>query len=142
MNEELLLGTVSDFVDAAEYLPDLLVQYVSEGDIENYTIKVHALKSSSRMIGATALSDAAASLEVAADEGRERDLIAGHGAMMESYAQVAAAVAATVQGFDGFSRGQLNTDEPVASGDGEAAESLSDDDIILEFMPDTDGDLR
>ena len=141
-DESLYRELLSDYAQGADEKAWTIVRYFGERDWKNYSIQVHSIKSSSRMIGATALSDAAASLEVAADEGRERDLIAGHGAMMESYAQVAAAVAATVQGFDGFSRGQLNTDEPVASGDGDAAESLSDDDIILEFMPDTDGDLR
>ena len=46
----------------------------SAGDIENYTIKVHALKSSARIIGATTLSDMAKELE-AAGKSADKDKI-------------------------------------------------------------------
>ncbi len=47
---------------------------LAAGDIEGYTIKVHALKSNSKMIGATALSEAFASLELAGKQGKEEFL--------------------------------------------------------------------
>ncbi len=46
-----------------------LKKYLAEGDIENYTIKVHALKSSSRIIGALDLGNMAESLEHAGKRG-------------------------------------------------------------------------
>ena len=141
-DELLYRELLCDFAQGADEKAWTIVRYFGERDWKNYSIQVHSLKSSSRMIGATALSDAAASLEVAADEGRERDLIAGHGAMMESYALVAEAVVATVQGFGRFSIGRPNTNESVVPSDGNAVEQLSEDDDILEFMPDTGGDLR
>ena len=85
MNEELLLSTVSDFVDAAEDMPDLIEQYVSEGDTENYTIKVHALKSSSRMIGARELSELAAELEACGDAKDTAAIEAKTPALLEMY---------------------------------------------------------
>ncbi|MBE7008769.1 MAG: hypothetical protein E7422_06500 [Ruminococcaceae bacterium] len=45
-------------------------ELLAAGDIEGYTIKVHALKSNSKMIGATALSEAFESLELAGKQGK------------------------------------------------------------------------
>ncbi len=41
----------------------------AKGDMENYMIQVHALKSNSRMVGATSLADAFEALEQAAGDG-------------------------------------------------------------------------
>ena len=48
-----------------------LERLLAEGDIENYTIKVHALKSSARIIGAYAFGEKAQKLE---DAGKSRDI--------------------------------------------------------------------
>ena len=134
---------LNDYVQGADEKAWTIVRYFGERDWKNYSIQVHALKSSSKMIGATALSEAAAALEAAADEGRERDIIVGHGPMMESYTQVMTAVAATVRGIAGLSIEKLNASEPAANGGDEAIElpAEEDDDVILEFMPDPGGDL-
>ena len=50
-----------------------IARYLDEGDYENYTILVHALKSSSRLIGAMQLSLDAARLEECGDKAREGD---------------------------------------------------------------------
>ncbi|MCR4909222.1 MAG: response regulator [Lachnospiraceae bacterium] len=47
---------------------DEIEDYYRREDWENYTVKVHALKSSARTIGATALSDLAAMLEKAGED--------------------------------------------------------------------------
>ena len=61
--DELVGKTARQFYDdIAQNLSDI-ERYLAEGDYENYTIKVHALKSSARMIGATALSEHARKLE-------------------------------------------------------------------------------
>ncbi len=49
-------------------------RYYQEGDLENYTIKVHALKSSARIIGAISLSKKAELLE-AAGEAMDKEVI-------------------------------------------------------------------
>ncbi|MCR5403651.1 MAG: response regulator [Butyrivibrio sp.] len=49
---------------------DEIEGYYNSGDLQNYTIKVHALKSSARMIGAAALSELAKELE---DAGKRSD---------------------------------------------------------------------
>lgn len=59
-------STISDKADEIE-------GYYNSGDIESYTIKVHALKSSSRIIGAKELADLAEELEFS---GKANDLSA------------------------------------------------------------------
>lgn len=54
---------------------DLLEELENKEDIKNYTINVHALKSSSRLIGATVVSELAANLEAL---GKENNIEAIH----------------------------------------------------------------
>ena len=53
---------------------DEIEGYLKSGDIEDYTIKVHALKSSARIIGAMELSEKARLLEAAGDK-KDTDVI-------------------------------------------------------------------
>ena len=59
-----------------------------EEDFENYTIFVHALKSTSKMIGAEALSEAARHLESAGKEQNEGYIKANHKKAMKMYTSV------------------------------------------------------
>ena len=61
--DALIEKTARQFYDDIERGIGEIERLVSAGDYENYKIKVHALKSSARMIGATALSAQAAELE-------------------------------------------------------------------------------
>ncbi len=69
MNEDILKEALHDYYIALKEGPGLIEKLWKAGDIENYTIKVHALKSSSRIIGAAELSEKAAFLEKCGDEG-------------------------------------------------------------------------
>ena len=69
MTEEILQGAVHDFVVSLKTEPDKIEKLWKDGDGRNYTIAVHALKSSSRLIGALKLSALAAELEAAGDAG-------------------------------------------------------------------------
>ena len=106
-----------EFASGAEEKARELERYYRARDWKNYAILVHSLKSSSRMIGASPLSERAADLEAAADEGRESDIRASHGALQEQYAAAAAAIC-------------LLLPEPEALGQDGGAE-----DDILEFLP-------
>jgi HPt (histidine-containing phosphotransfer) domain-containing protein len=70
-------GSMKDYLEALEiYCRDVdsvlsILENMSEENIEDFTIQVHALKSASANIGAVALSDEAAFLEEA---GKRRDL--------------------------------------------------------------------
>ncbi|MCR5595458.1 MAG: response regulator [Lachnospiraceae bacterium] len=67
MNEEILKEAVGDFMVALKTGPDQIEQLWKEENLREYTIKVHALKSSARLIGALGLSELAANLEKAGD---------------------------------------------------------------------------
>ncbi|WP_049946329.1 ATP-binding protein [Butyrivibrio sp. WCD2001] len=67
-------GSAENFVQAAQTFKDsidrnceAIEQFLEDEDIKNYTIKVHALKSSARIIGAEKLSALAEALEAAGD---------------------------------------------------------------------------
>ncbi len=64
------LSVLSVFHQTAEAKADEIKDLLENGDIENYTIKVHALKSSARIIGASSLSELARDLE---DAGKRKD---------------------------------------------------------------------
>lgn len=62
-----------------------LENYLSDGDIGNYTIKIHALKSSARIIGAASLGDKAQALEEAGKNNDLDRIRADHDAFMADY---------------------------------------------------------
>ena len=67
-------------------------EYFGKEDLENYAIQVHALKSTSKMIGLTGLSEKAKGLETAAKSG-DRDFVkANHSETMEAYAKAAGGI--------------------------------------------------
>ena len=60
--------TIQERIDVVKKILELL-DLIYEDNYENYTIKVHALKSSARLIGAIGLSQKAEALEMAGKEG-------------------------------------------------------------------------
>ena len=58
------------------------------GDVKNYQILVHALKSTSLSIGAEALSEQAKALELAAKDNNVEEIRQNHGDLMENYQKV------------------------------------------------------
>lgn len=107
---------------------------LKDGDLVNYEILVHALKSTSKMIGAGQLSEAAYTLEKAAKDGDEKTIHEGHDSAMAEYKRLA----------DGILRifGKASdAAEPGAATDGEILEfAPGTDDEILEFAPEAKGD--
>ena len=55
--------TLQQFYESITKKADEIERMLEEDDFENFTIKVHALKSSARLIGAEALSENARKLE-------------------------------------------------------------------------------
>ena len=68
-SEEGYLSVLSVFHQTARTKADEIEELYRNGDMENYTIKVHALKSSARIIGAGELSEFAKALEDAGKSG-------------------------------------------------------------------------
>ncbi len=71
------------FLDTIDSNAGVIREAYGDGNLRLYTIKVHALKSSARIIGAMPLSELAASLEEAGNRG-DRDFIDGHAAELLS----------------------------------------------------------
>ncbi|MCR5011458.1 MAG: DegV family EDD domain-containing protein [Lachnospiraceae bacterium] len=76
-DEEIYYTVMEAFYESIDEKSDELDGYYEDGDWENYTIKVHALKSSARLVGADELADDAQALEAAAKE-RDVDYIKAH----------------------------------------------------------------
>lgn len=67
--EEKYLSALQRFYKGYESNDKAVKDFLSAKDIKNYEIKVHALKSNARMIGANHLADAFEALETAAKSG-------------------------------------------------------------------------
>ena len=96
-----------------------------EANWHDYAIYVHSLKSSSKMIGATALSVRAAKLEAAANDGDAATIVTEHDAMMEEYEVVTAVIRSVIP------REELNSNENGVT-------EFSPDDEVMEFLPNED----
>ena len=87
-SEDLLLKTVVDFKAYLRNKPDTLDKFckdISDEKSRNlYKIEVHALKSTSALVGALALSELAKDLEMAVIDGRIDDVIAMHQELIRS----------------------------------------------------------
>ena len=103
-----------EYAQSAAEKSQKLEQAFAEQDWKNYGIFVHALRSTSRFIGAGALSDAAAALEDAAGRGDAAAILAGHADMMGQYTALRTAISSAL---------------------GAESAAAADDDEILEFMP-------
>jgi HPt (histidine-containing phosphotransfer) domain-containing protein len=82
---ELLLEVLKDFYLSIDDKAEKIQQYKDEGDIKNYTIFVHGLKSSARTIGAMKLSDLAAMLERAGNENNAEEIDKWTPVLLECY---------------------------------------------------------
>jgi CheY-like chemotaxis protein len=65
------IAVLEIFFETMEEKKDEIEEFYNKGDIKNYTIKVHALKSSARIIGATDFGEEAQMLE---DAGKRDDI--------------------------------------------------------------------
>ncbi len=76
------------FFDTSKERMSMIRDYYEAGDIKNYTIQVHALKSSARLIGANDLSKRALELEMAGKENNEAVIIENTDTVLETYKSI------------------------------------------------------
>ena len=112
-DEALYADMLREYLRGADEKLRTLQDDYSAADWTNYGIVVHALKSSSRMIGAQALSERAAVLETAADRADTEAILREHPQMMEDCRKLADALALHI----------------------DMSETDVDDGEVLEFMP-------
>ncbi|MCR5651105.1 MAG: response regulator [Lachnospiraceae bacterium] len=89
-DEEFYRSLLLQYAADAERKRQDALRFLSECDVENYAVVVHALKSTSKMIGADSLSEMAKELEAAAKNGDIATVNNGHAAAMEMYEKISA----------------------------------------------------
>ncbi|MCR4797238.1 MAG: response regulator [Lachnospiraceae bacterium] len=80
----------SKFFDTLDEKADEIEHFFEERDWENYGIKVHALKTSARLVGCKELSEMARELEKAADENNEEKILADTEELLAYYRKLKA----------------------------------------------------
>ena len=85
LDDETLSEAISDFIQSIETKPDEIEGYRAAGDLRNYTIQVHGLKSTARLIGAVKLSEDAYHLEQCGDNADKDEIDAKTPALLELY---------------------------------------------------------
>lgn len=84
-NEKLYWQTLKEYARMIPKKSQLIAQYKEEEDWKNYTIEAHALKSSSKQIGAKELSELAAEMEKAGNSGDIGFILEHHVELLEKY---------------------------------------------------------
>ncbi len=112
-DEGLYRSLLQDYLQCAEERAEDLARSYEERDGKAYAILAHTVKSASKTIGATALSDIAAGLEAAADAGDLAAHQGDHQRLLEKYSATVAAIRSIL---------------PVS-------EEKHDDEEIMEFLP-------
>lgn len=128
--KEKYISAIQRFYKGYEANRKLVEDLLTSGDIEGYGIKVHSLKSNSRMIGAHELADAFAEMEVAA-KADNTDLINDKtSSVLSMYADIVEVLR------------PIGEAEPVkAAGEISAGEAKDIADRLLEALDDFDDEL-
>ncbi|MCR4907404.1 MAG: response regulator [Lachnospiraceae bacterium] len=112
---EIYMDTVVRFARSAGENILALQQFLSQRNLKDFTIKIHSVKSSSRLVGADRLSRIAQSLEDAGDRGDSRYISERVGQMFGMYGALASALAPlqgrTSPGAPGENHKKIEIDE-------------------------------
>ena len=84
-SEKLYMQVLKDYFNAVDKREEMIAHMLENGDIRNYTIEVHSLKSTSRQIGADDLADLAARLEKAGGENDVEFIVANTDELLNRY---------------------------------------------------------
>jgi|GEM_PF-2115085 len=96
-DQEEYLNNLKLYLSEYEDKKEKLEKYFEEGDLENYQIIAHAVKSTSKLIGANELSDLARALEEASGSGNMELVRAEHVPFMDSFASQNKSIADTIE---------------------------------------------
>ena len=126
-DEKLYRSLLAEYAYGEIEKANSLQKSYEEENWHDYSIYVHSLKSSSKMIGATVLSAHAAKLEAAANDGDSETIRNDHDNVMEEYELLTAVIRSVIP------------KEELSSED-DSVKEFSPDDEIMEFLPSEDGD--
>ncbi|MCR4841772.1 MAG: response regulator, partial [Eubacterium sp.] len=126
-------NAVEGFEATAEDVVDEIKGYLDTGDFETYTVKVHALKSSARLIGAMDISRQAAYLERCGDERDNPDskgkILEMNGPLMEDCMALAALIGEATRAVYADTEKQAIDEDLVIDAYRAIAELVSADDF-------------
>ena len=125
-DEEFYRTLLAEYARGKQEKTEMITKSFEAEDWHNYAIYVHALKSTSKTIGALLLSEQAAKLEAAANTGDAAAIRKEHYDMLERYETV-------TEGIRAFMPAETTSEGANAN-----ADAFSDDDEILEFLPESD----
>ncbi len=91
-DENFYRVVLAEYANSADEKTENMQNSFYKEDWKNYAVYVHALKSTSKMIGAANLSQQAAKLEAAANEGDKKTIKAEHDSLMKKYEAVTEAI--------------------------------------------------
>ena len=126
-DNEFYLQLLADYSRNSKTKISDMEGYFNEKDYDSYKIRVHAIKSTSKMIGAADLSEKAKALEKAAGDKDEQYINENHPGFMEEYSRV-------LEGIISF------LPEDVKKSVFGPEEGSKEDDDILEFSPEEEKD--
>lgn len=85
-DEDFYVEMIQSFVSGSKY--ELIKELFDKGDLDNYRIHVHALKTSARTIGAAELGDKAERLEKSQKAGNTEYVLQNHDDFMKDYGEL------------------------------------------------------
>ena len=140
-SEDAFKAVLKIFYDSITEKHEALEQCFAAGDWENYTIRIHALKSSARLVGAMELGAMAEQLEMAGKAGDTSYIGGHHAAAMETYLSFKGALAPVYGEQAAEEAGKPEADgflmESLYEGLREAAEAM-DCGMVEEIMREID----
>ena len=86
-SEEFYLEMVGTFAEGYDSKSAEIIHDFESGDLDDYRTRVHALKSTAKMIGARELAECALSMEMAAKDNNSEAVKAGNGHLLDLYKQ-------------------------------------------------------
>lgn len=114
-SEDAFITVAKIFSESVEQKMDEIKGYYFSEDWENYTIKVHALKSSAKLVGAMELADAAQKLENAGNEKNIEYILSNHEEFVKDCLELESQIADALAGSRGAADTSLtDPDKPVA----------------------------
>ena len=121
---ELYRSVLREYAQSAAEKSKKLREFLDAANWHDYAILVHALKSSSRTVGAVKLSEQAARLEAAANAGDGKTILTEHDVLLARWETAVHVI-----------RGILPDAEAPDDAEDDALEFLPDEDEAMEFLP-------
>ena len=128
-DEETLLEVIKRFAEGIDDNADRIERELSEQDIKDYTVHVHALKSSSRLIGALELSEMALELEKAGNAYLKSEAEGDETAANEALSKISQETPELLSLYRSFSEKLAGICDPRTEEAGAALPEIAEDEL-------------